>query len=136
MIPKVACITVVPCGEMAQVWMKHFIKNFRMQNYEGPRELVLVYHHEDTETARLVAQHANGVSIKAVAAMSEEYPSATAFRFGAWKSDADVVARWDFDVWHNPKQLSMQVRALALSGRPASVLKGWKVRPRAGGEPR
>jgi hypothetical protein len=133
MIPKVACITVVPCGKMAKIWMKHFINNFRMQKYEGPRELVLVYHYQDTETAHLVAQYANGISIKAVAAMSEDYPSTAAFRFGAWKSDAEVIARWDFDAWHNPKQLSMQVRALALSGRPACVLKRWSVRGRAGG---
>merc|ERR1719428_127782 len=60
--------------------------------------------------------------IKAVGARGE-VPSTMALRFGAWESDsdADVVARWDIDSFHHPERLSMQVRALGHSGRPASL---------------
>jgi len=39
--------------------------------------------------------------------------------------DADIVARWDFEAWHHPERLNMQVRALSLARRPASLLARW-----------
>jgi len=132
MIPKVACITVLPCGEPLHPRLRYFINNFRLQSYEGPRQLILVYHHTNLEAARLVRLYADGVFIEGIAVFGTEYPSAASFRFGAWESDADVVARWDFDAWHHTQRLSMQVRALSLSGRPACFLRQWSVRSEAG----
>mmetsp|Transcript_99685 Transcript_99685/g.277629 ORF Transcript_99685/g.277629 Transcript_99685/m.277629 type:complete len:748 (-) Transcript_99685:140-2383(-) len=124
MIPKVACITAISSGVHATAQMKYFINNFRLQNYEGPRQLVLVYHSNDTEAARLVQSYADGTSIRGVAARSEEpFPSTSGMRYGAWVTDADAIARWDFDEWHHPHRLSLQVRAMALSSRPACLLQ-------------
>mmetsp|Transcript_3542 Transcript_3542/g.8249 ORF Transcript_3542/g.8249 Transcript_3542/m.8249 type:complete len:759 (+) Transcript_3542:115-2391(+) len=125
MIPKVACITTISSGIHATVQMRYFIDNFHLQSYEGPRQLVLVYHYNDKKAAQLVQKYADGVSIRGVAARNEEaFPSTTGLRYGAWITDADVIARWDFDEWHHPNRLSLQVRALALSARPACLLQG------------
>jgi len=138
MIPKVACVTAIPSGSEARARMKYFINNFRLQSYEGPRQLILVHHKNDTEAARLVKPYADGSYIKAVAAQGNEavFPSTTALRFGAWASDGDVIARWDFDEWHHPQRLSMQVRALALTNRPACLLRQWTVLEESGREAR
>jgi hypothetical protein len=105
--------------------MMYFIDNFRLQDYEGSRQLVLVYHFEDEVAGRLAHSYANGTdNIKAVAAHGNDtFPSNSALRYGAWSSDADVIAHWDFDEWHDPSQLSMQIRAMAFASKPASVLK-------------
>lgn len=131
-IPKVACVAVLPCGRLVKPWMKYFIDNFNMQHYEGPRQLIIVYHHKHTEAARAVKMYADGTFIKAVAARDPDYPSASTFRFGAWSTDAEVIARWDFDAYHNRQRLSMQVRALAYAERPASLLREWSVRTQSG----
>jgi len=131
-IPKVVCITVLPCGQPLHPRLGYFINNFRLQSYEGPRELVLVFHHSNLEAARLVRMYTDGVFIKGLAVFGTEYPSAASFRFGVWDSDADVVARWDFNAWHHTQRLSMQVRALSMSGRPACFLRHWSVRGEAG----
>lgn len=131
-IPKVVCITVLPCGQSLHPRLGYFINNFHLQSYEGPRELVLVFHHSNLEAARLVRMYTDGVFIKSLAVFGTEYPSAASFRFGAWESDADVIARWDFNAWHHTQRLSMQVRALSMSGRPACFLRQWSVRGEAG----
>lgn len=124
MIPKVACITAITSGFHAKIQMKYFINNFHLQNYEGPRQLVFVYHHTDLEAAKLVQRYSDGVSIRGVAARNNEsFPSTQGLRYGAWITDADVIARWDFEEWHHPNRLSLQVRALALSTRPACVVQ-------------
>lgn len=125
-IPKVACITVLPEGKVTENLMKYFMDNYYLQNYEGPRELVLVYHNTDAEAARIAHIYADGTSVKAAAARGiEAYPSATAYRYGAWiAKDADIVARWDFEGFHHPNRLSMHVHAIALSKRPVSLLSG------------
>mmetsp|Transcript_142647 Transcript_142647/g.371715 ORF Transcript_142647/g.371715 Transcript_142647/m.371715 type:complete len:698 (+) Transcript_142647:107-2200(+) len=124
-VPKVACITAVRSGPALGIQLKYFIDNFNLQSYEGPTQLVFVYHYKDRAAARLVAGHADGARIKGVAARGKgRFPSTTAFRFGAWASDADVVAHWDFHQFQHPERLSLQVRALAYSSRPASILKG------------
>jgi len=122
--PKVACITAISAGRDARARMKYFIDNFNLQNYEGDRELIIVYHHEDSEARRLVQAVADGDRIRGVATRThEKMPSTLALRFGAWvATDADVIARWDFNDYHHPQRLSMQVRALAMSSRPASLL--------------
>lgn len=132
MIPKVACIAAVPSGlgKAADSAVRDFIHNFQEQLYEGPRELVLVYHAQDTALAEVLKLHADGTYIRAVAARGAlaDYPSATALRYGAWVAkDADVMARWDFETWHHPSRLSMQVRALGVTSRPASLLSHWTV---------
>lgn len=102
----------------------YFIDNFKLQDYEGPKQLLLLYHYLDTDAAELVQKYADGVSIKGVAARgSEDFPSNAAFRYGAWSADADVIARWEFDDWHDPSRLSMQVRAMAATSRPACMLE-------------
>eukprot|EP00747_Dinoflagellata_sp_TGD_P061387 gnl/TRDRNA2_/TRDRNA2_152489_c1_seq1.p1 gnl/TRDRNA2_/TRDRNA2_152489_c1~~gnl/TRDRNA2_/TRDRNA2_152489_c1_seq1.p1 ORF type:complete len:610 (+),score=123.13 gnl/TRDRNA2_/TRDRNA2_152489_c1_seq1:31-1860(+) len=132
MIPKVACITVIPSTESAMAYARYFlanfVENFRAQSYEGPKQLVLVYHIDNTDGAALVKPYADGTFIKAVAAFgNDEFPSTAAYRFGAWAADADVIARWDFNAWHHPQRLAMQVRALGLSARPACFLQRWTV---------
>jgi len=128
MIPSVACIAAIPDGRAAQARLKYFINNFLLQQYEGPKQLVLVYHRSDERAAKLVKAYADGSYIKGVAAFGDgEFPSTTAFRYGAWSADADIIAHWDFDEWHHPDRLAMQIRALGLTGRPASILKQWTV---------
>jgi uncharacterized membrane-anchored protein YhcB (DUF1043 family) len=130
MIPKVACVSVVPSGREAKYQIKYFINNFRLQTYEGPRQLVLVYDHNDKAAKQLVSKYADGVYIRSAAARSDgnRWPSTTAYRFGAYVADADVIARWDFDAWHHPDRLSMQVRALAHKNRPVNRLLAWTLR--------
>mmetsp|Transcript_101777 Transcript_101777/g.180469 ORF Transcript_101777/g.180469 Transcript_101777/m.180469 type:complete len:826 (+) Transcript_101777:69-2546(+) len=124
MIPKVACIAVIPSGRAAKARMPHFIDNFRRQEYEGPRQLVLVYHHADEEAKQLVNTYADGSYIKGAASFGNgDLPSTVAFRYGAWVSSGDVVARWDFDHFHHPWRLSMQVRALALKSKAACFFR-------------
>jgi hypothetical protein len=122
-IPTVACITVVPSTHDVHARMKYFINNFHLQSYEGLRQLVLVYHHADKEIGKLVKLYADGVFIKALATRGTgEYPSTQSYRYGAWMAtDADVIARWEFNAWHHPQRLTMQVRALAMTERPASL---------------
>merc|ERR1719473_1193405 len=102
--------------------VQNAIKAFRSENYEGPKQLIVVYQFHDRQAAKLAKQLADGFFIKAVGARGE-VPSTMALRFGAWESDsdADVVARWDMDSFHHPDRLSMQVRALGHSGRPVSL---------------
>jgi len=106
----------------------YFIDNFKLQDYEGPRQLVLVYHYLDSDAAELVQKYADGTNIKGVAARggdlpsNADFPSNAALRYAAWTADADVIARWEFDDWHDPSRLSMQVRAMAATSRPASIL--------------
>merc|ERR1719454_2132706 len=83
----------------------YFINNFRLQDYEGPRQLVLVYEYTDAEAAELARKYVDGYYIKAVATRSEKFPSTESLRYGAWSSDADVIAQWDFDEWHDPSRL-------------------------------
>jgi len=123
-VPKVGCITAVPSGLHARVQLRYFIENFKLQAYEGRKQLILVYHHADDETAELVKQYADGSNIKAVAARGEgAFPSTEALRFGAWSSDADVIAHWELDEFHHIDRLSVQVRAMALSQKPVSLFK-------------
>merc|ERR1719221_1257204 len=72
----------------------------------------------------LARLHADGHLILAVGARDSSIPSETALRFGAWSAakDAQVIAQWDYGTRHHYKRLSLQVRALAFSSRPASVL--------------
>lgn len=128
-IPKVSCIMGLPSSPWAYAQLKDAVNNFRSQKYEGPRQLIIVYHFQDQEARTKVRRLSRGNFIKGVPARTMEVPSPTAMRFGAWAADedTDIIARWDVDNWHHPDQLSMQVRALALSGRPACLLKRWTV---------
>jgi len=127
--PKVACVTPILGDRHARARMMYFVDNFRLQDYEGARQLVLVYHYLDESAARLAQAYADGNYIKAVAAQGNgTFPSATALRYGAWSVDADIIAHWDFDEWHDPSQLSMQIRAMAFASRPACTV-GSKVGP-------
>jgi hypothetical protein len=133
-IPSVACVVVVPRSQAVKAWIHYFVDNFRLQNYEGQRYLVLVHHHTDHDIGDLLRKFADGSYIRIVAARGSEYPSVAAFRFGAWTArDADIIARWDYEAWHHPQQLSTQVRALAFAGRPASILSKWVVLNETGG---
>lgn len=127
-IPKVSCITAISYSRHTRARMMYFIDNFKLQDYEGPRQLVLVYHYLDSDAAELVQKYADGSNIKGVAARggdlpsNADFPSNAALRYAAWAADADVIARWEFDDWHDPSRLSMQVRAMAATSRPASIL--------------
>lgn len=126
MIPKAACITALRSGHEAKPKMAQFIAEFNAQTYEGPSQMVIVYHANDTEAARLVKLYADGSRIKAVVAQgAEALPSTTAMRFGAWSAgeDAEVIFHWEFEARHDPDRLGLQVRALALGGRPGCLLE-------------
>jgi hypothetical protein len=130
-IPKVACILAIPASTRAYARLKYVVNNFHSQNYEGPKQLIIVYHYQDHRAAERVRKLADGYLVKAIAARTMEVPSATALRYGAWSADkdTDIVARWDIDGWHHPQRLAMQVRALAFSEKPACLLKRWTVTP-------
>lgn len=127
-IPKVACIMSIPTinGTSKETWLQYAVTNavnaFRAEKYEGPKQLVIVYHHKDHIGAQIAKRLADGVYVKAVAAHLT-VPSTMAMRYAAWSADkdADVVARWDMNSYHHPERLSMQVRALGFSGRPVSA---------------
>jgi hypothetical protein len=124
-LPKVAAITWIRGDRKTKARMMYFVDNFKLQDYEGSRELLLVYHSSDEAAARLVQHYANDTIVKGIPAhdMSQEmFPSDPALRYAAWTSDADVIAQWDFNEWHDPSRLSLQVRAMAHSGRHACVL--------------
>lgn len=132
-LPKVACVAAVPLGHGAKSQVKYVIEGFNKQTYEGPKQLVLVYHHEDEEAADVMRMYADGFYIKAVAARGprEDYPSATALRFGAWSADADAIAQWDFDEQQDPQRLALQIRALAFVSKPACLLAASSAAPTA-----
>jgi hypothetical protein len=123
-IPKVACVTVLPAGQVTEVLMRYFMDNYKLLHYEGERVLVFVYSDTDKEAARIAHLYTDGTSIKAAAAQDAGgFPSPMAYRYGAWQAhDADLVVRWDFEAWHHPNRLSMQVRAITLAKRPASIV--------------
>lgn len=128
-IPKVACITAIPIGQATKHSINEFVENFREQTtkYGGPTQLVLVYHFEDEKAADLVHLHADGAFIKGIAARGVgDFPSTADLRFGAYSAadDAQVLVHWDFEASHSPERLHLQVRAMAYSGRPASLLQG------------
>eukprot|EP00747_Dinoflagellata_sp_TGD_P164723 gnl/TRDRNA2_/TRDRNA2_185039_c0_seq1.p1 gnl/TRDRNA2_/TRDRNA2_185039_c0~~gnl/TRDRNA2_/TRDRNA2_185039_c0_seq1.p1 ORF type:complete len:465 (-),score=83.27 gnl/TRDRNA2_/TRDRNA2_185039_c0_seq1:62-1456(-) len=129
--PKVACITAIPSGSAAPPTgqlrrkLSHLVSMFMQQDYAGPKELVLIYHHLDHEAEKLTRKYADGNFVKAIAARGEEQlPSTTGLRYGAWTAnDTDVIARWDFNERHHHQRLSTQVRALAKTRRPACLIK-------------
>jgi len=102
--------------------MMYFVDNWKLQDWDS-KELVLVYQHSDKRLAQIVQKYVDGKSVKAVAARDGKFPSTAAVRFGAWSVKTDVIARWDFDEWHHPEQLTLQIKALAMTSRPASLLQ-------------
>merc|ERR1719401_2551455 len=94
-----------------------------LQDYEGATELILLYHHADEQAAALVEQYSNGSSIRGVVARGGAvFPTTADLRYAAWTARADIIANWDFLEFHLPDRLSVQVRAMAVGRRPASVL--------------
>jgi hypothetical protein len=120
-VPSISCIMAVPPSPAAKVHFKYAINNFKLQHYEGDLELVVVYQHGDNEAASLVQQFAEKERIRGVASRGI-VPSTMALRYGAWTSKADLIAQWDYEAWHHPDRLSMQVRALAMSRHPGSLV--------------
>lgn len=122
-------MAVVPKGKDISHELRYFVDNFNLQNYEGPKQLIIVAHSDDQAARRAVAKYADGVMVKAVYTRGDSQDQATAFRFGAWAAkDADAIARWDLDAWHHPSRLSLQIHAMALSKRPGSHLRTWTTR--------
>jgi len=124
-LPKVAAIAWLQGDRKTRARMMYFVDNFKLQDYKGARQLVLVYHYKDTAAAQMVRKYINDTDIKGVAAhdfSQDLFPSDPALRYAAWDSDADVIAQWDFDEWHDPSRLSLQVRAMAHTSKQACVL--------------
>jgi hypothetical protein len=124
-LPKVAAIASLKGDRKHRARMMYFVDNFRLQDYDGEKELVLVYHHKDVAAAELVNRYVNDTSIKAVVAHDKDqemFPSDPALRYAAWSSDADVIAQWDVDEYHDPSRISLQVRAMAHANRHACIL--------------
>eukprot|EP00928_Gymnodinium_smaydae_P079237 TRINITY_DN63212_c0_g1_i1.p1 TRINITY_DN63212_c0_g1~~TRINITY_DN63212_c0_g1_i1.p1 ORF type:complete len:690 (+),score=162.94 TRINITY_DN63212_c0_g1_i1:78-2147(+) len=120
-VPNVSCIMALPSTSQARYRFEYAVNNFKLQRYDGAAELVVVYHANDSVAARMVQNHSLGGRVRGVASRGSEFPSTMALRYGAWTSKADVIAQWDLEAWHHPERLSMQVRAMALSARPASL---------------
>lgn len=121
-LPHVACIAMVPPGSSAVYQMMYFVDNWKLQTWKS-KELVLVYQHSDKRLAKVLEKYVDGKTVKAVSARDADFPSTAAARYGAWSVKADVIARWDFEEWHHPEQLTLQVKALAMTARPASLLQ-------------
>lgn len=124
-LPKVAAVAWIKGDRKHRARMMYFVDNFKLQDYEGESELLLVYHHKDTAAAHLVSHYENDTNIKGVVAhdRSEDmFPSDPALRYAAWSSDADVIAQWDFIEFHDPSRLSLQVKAMVYTTRHACVL--------------
>jgi len=124
-LPIVAAIAWIRGDSKTRARMMYFVDNFKLQDYEGTSQLLLVYHYKDEAAFNIVSKYVDGVNVKGVAAhdfSQESFPSDPALRYAAWASDADVVAQWDFDEWHDPSRLSLQVRAMAHTGKHACVL--------------
>jgi len=124
--PKVACVTAITSGEGAKIKVKHLVADFQRQSYDGVSRLILVYHYTDLEAEKLVLLHSDGDNVVGVAAGGHnEFPSPTALRYGAWSAgeDTQIVSHWDLNAWHHPSHLTMQIKALAYSARPACVLR-------------
>lgn len=123
--PNVSCIMALPATATAQFHLMYAVNNFKLQRYDGDSELVVVYHHDDAEGAKLVRKYMQeGARVRGVASRDDvgSFPSTMAFRYAAWTSRAQVIAQWDFEAYHHPERLSMQVRAMATSRRPGSLL--------------
>jgi len=123
--PSVVCVTAVPLGHRAKSQVKYVVDNFLKQTYRAA-QLVLVYHHEDAQAAEIVKEYSQGDRISGVAARGshEDFPSAADIRFGAWSATgAQAIAEWDFDAHQHPRRLEWQMEALALTERPASLLR-------------
>lgn len=124
-LPKVAAIAWIKGDRKTRARMTYFVDNFRLQDYKGSRQLVLVYHYKDVEAAQILRRFVNDSDVTVVAAHDyslDVFPSDPALRYAAWASEADIVAQWDFDAWHDPSRLNLQLRAMAHSGRHACVL--------------
>lgn len=125
-LPKVSAITWIKGDRKTRARMMYFVDNFQLQDYEGEKQLILVYHYKDAVAASIIQKHADGERVKGVAAHDfsvETFPSDPALRYAAWgASDADIIAQWDFDEWHDPNRMSLQVRAMVHASRHACVL--------------
>jgi hypothetical protein len=124
-LPKIAAIAWIKGDRKHRARMMYFVDNFKLQDYQGEKELMLVYHHKDEVAAHIVARYENDTEVKSVVAhdKSEDmFPSDPALRYAAWTSDADLIAQWDFEEFHDPSRLSLQVKSLAYTKRHASVL--------------
>merc|ERR1719291_1525196 len=119
----------LPATATAQFHLMYAVNNFKLQRYDGDSELVVVYHHDDAEGAKLVRKYMQeGARVRGVASRDDvgSFPSTMAFRYAAWA----------FEAYHHPERLSMQVRAMATSRRPASLLLDDAAqRPGAAGAP-
>eukprot|EP00929_Paragymnodinium_shiwhaense_P005275 TRINITY_DN106_c0_g1_i1.p1 TRINITY_DN106_c0_g1~~TRINITY_DN106_c0_g1_i1.p1 ORF type:complete len:893 (-),score=215.80 TRINITY_DN106_c0_g1_i1:129-2807(-) len=132
--PSVTCIVSITAEDATEAKLGALISNFRLQTYAGRRALMLLYRHTDTAVGEMLQSYADGTAIKAVPARSfGDFPSTTAFRYGAWAADGEVIARWNVDEWYHPHRLTMQIESMLLSGRPVSLLKTWTVHGSADG---
>jgi len=128
-LPKVALLTALPIGMATADSLGAFVDDFRAQTarYGGETQLNIIYHFEDEHTANLVHLFEDGLIIKGHATRGiGSFPSTADLRFGAWSAaeDAQVIVHWSWEAKHSPDRLAMQVRAMAYSGRPVSLLQG------------
>lgn len=125
-MPSIACIAPITAETATAEKLSALVSNFRLQTYGGRRTLQLLFQHSDIAVSELVHRYADGVIVKAVPVRATgQFPSTTALRYGAWATDADIIARWNADEWYHPDRLAMQVEAMVLAARPVSLLKSW-----------
>lgn len=123
--PSVACITVLSSGEDTFQRVRFLIDNFVEQTYEGSMQLIIVAD-DGHESEEALANFVDGVAVKAVHAPIDRMDLAALYRLGLDEADdADILARWDWNAWHHPDRLALQIRSMALTSRPVSHLKTW-----------
>jgi len=123
--PSVACIAVLPSGQDTFQRVRFLIDNFVEQTYEGSMQLIIIAD-DGHESEEALASFVDGVTIKAVHAAVDRIDLAALYRLGvAEADDADILARWDWNAWHHPDRLALQIRAMALTSRPVSHLRTW-----------
>jgi hypothetical protein len=123
--PSVACIAVLPSGEDTFQRVRFLVDNFVEQTYEGSMQLIIVAD-DGHESEEALASFVDGVTVKAVHAPIDRMDLAALYRLGLDEADdADILARWDWNAWHHPDRLALQIRTMVLTSRPVSHLRTW-----------
>lgn len=92
--------------------LKRAVRCFTAQTYRR-KELLIVYHADDTETATCVATLANDFSIYGIEAQEVGMQTLGELRnLSVSHAHGEFVAQWDDDDWYAPERLEGQMNAL------------------------
>lgn len=99
---------------------------FTSQTYPN-RQMVLVYEEEDHPTVEFIESTSLDSRFKVVK-VSQSQPKLALGglrNLSVENAGGEYVCQWDDDDWYDPERLSVQMRALLVSGKPACVLSHW-----------